>query len=66
MAPNMYVCICNAVTDREIRQCVALGAQTFEQVRDCLGVSTCCGRCEPIAREIVVEREARGGSAVPA
>jgi bacterioferritin-associated ferredoxin len=62
----MYVCICNAVTDREIRQCVALGAQTFEQVRDCLGVSTCCGRCEPIAREIVVERAARAGSAVPA
>ena len=45
----MYVCVCNAVTDREIRQCVALGAQTFEQVRDCLGVSTCCGRCEPNA-----------------
>jgi bacterioferritin-associated ferredoxin len=62
----MYVCICNAVTDREIRQCVALGARTFEQVRDCLGVSTCCGRCEPIAREIVVEREARAGSAAPA
>ena len=53
----MYVCICNAVTDREIRQCVALGADTFEQVRDCLGISTCCGRCEPVAREIVVERE---------
>jgi bacterioferritin-associated ferredoxin len=53
----MYVCICNAVTDREIRQCVALGAQTFEQVRECLGVSTCCGRCEPVARQIVVERD---------
>jgi bacterioferritin-associated ferredoxin len=52
----MYVCVCNAVTDREIRQCLALGAQTFEQVRECLGVSTNCGRCEPVAREIVVER----------
>jgi bacterioferritin-associated ferredoxin len=52
----MYVCLCNAVTDREIHQCIALGAQTFEQVRDCLGVSTCCGRCEPAAREIVGER----------
>jgi bacterioferritin-associated ferredoxin len=52
----MYVCVCNAVTDREIRQCVALGAETFEQVRDCLGVSSCCGRCEPVAREIVIER----------
>ena len=59
----MYVCVCNAVTDREIRQCVALGAETFEQVRDCLGVSSCCGRCEPAAREILVERQV---SAAPA
>jgi bacterioferritin-associated ferredoxin len=62
----MYVCICNAVTDREIRQCVALGARTFEQVRECLGVSTCCGRCELVAREIVVERDARALSAATA
>ena len=48
----MYVCVCNAVTDREIRQCEALGAQTFEQVRECLGVSNACGRCEPVARQI--------------
>jgi bacterioferritin-associated ferredoxin len=53
----MYVCLCNAVTDREIRQCIALGAETFEQVRDSLGVSSCCGRCEPAAREIVIERQ---------
>ena len=62
----MYVCVCNAVTDREIRQCVALGAQTFEQVRECLGVSTCCGRCEPVAREIVVERDHRAGAGATA
>ncbi len=62
----MYVCVCNAVTDREIRQCVALGAHTFEQVRECLGVSTCCGTCEPVARQIVVERDHRAGASATA
>jgi bacterioferritin-associated ferredoxin len=61
----MYVCVCNAVTDREIRQCVALGAQTFEQVRECLGVSNACGRCEPVARQIVIERDHRAGTTAP-
>ena len=62
----MYVCICNAVTDSEIRQCVSLGADTFEQVRDCLGVASCCGRCEPVAREILVERDTCAGAAAAA
>jgi bacterioferritin-associated ferredoxin len=61
----MYVCVCNAVTDREIRQCVALGAQTFEQVRECLGVSNSCGRCEPVARQIVIERDHCAGTTAP-
>jgi bacterioferritin-associated ferredoxin len=44
-SPPMYVCVCNAVTDREIRQCAELGAATLDQVRDALGVATRCGRC---------------------
>jgi len=58
----MYVCVCNAVTDREIRQCMALGVETFEQVRDCLGVSSCCGQCEQAARAILFEHDARAPS----
>ena len=52
----MYICVCNAITDREIRQCAELGAQTFDELRDCLGVATCCGKCEGTAREIFSER----------
>lgn len=49
----MYVCICNAVTDQEIRAAYAEGAHTFAAIQDELGVATCCGCCEPVAREVL-------------
>jgi bacterioferritin-associated ferredoxin len=57
----MYVCICNAVTDREIRQCAELGARTVDELRDSLGVASCCGKCEPAAREVLASG-AKGGA----
>ena len=48
----MYVCICHAVTDREIQYAVRDGVLTFEQLRQQLGVSTGCGRCEQHARHV--------------
>lgn len=56
----MYVCICNAVTDREIRQCAELGAQTVDELRDSLGVASCCGKCEGVAREILASGDGCG------
>ncbi len=53
--PIMYICICNAVTDREIRQCAELGACSLDDLRDGLGVAACCGKCEPTARQVLAE-----------
>lgn len=55
----MYVCICNAVTDREIRQCADLGVATLEQLRECLGVASCCGKCEAPARALLADTQQR-------
>ena len=41
----MYICICNAVTDREIRAAHEMGAETPEAIAECLGAGACCGRC---------------------
>lgn len=41
----MYVCVCNAVTTRQISATIAGGAHTFADLRDQLGVGTCCGKC---------------------
>jgi bacterioferritin-associated ferredoxin len=51
----MYVCLCNAVTDREIRQCADLGARTLSDLGDALGVATCCGRCADTADRVLRE-----------
>jgi bacterioferritin-associated ferredoxin len=49
----MYVCICNGVTDREIRSAVEQGATTLECLRDQLGVASCCGTCACAAEELL-------------
>jgi bacterioferritin-associated ferredoxin len=41
----MFVCICAAVPDSEIRSCVARGASTVEEVGDACGAGTGCGSC---------------------
>ena len=51
----MYVCICNAVTDRQIREAAASGASTFADVRHRTGCADCCGSCEDLAVEIFDE-----------
>ena len=49
----MYVCICNAVTDREIRAATALGARTIDDLRVSLGVASCCRKCEGCAQGVL-------------
>ncbi|ATD64822.1 (2Fe-2S)-binding protein [Neisseria weixii] len=45
----MFVCICNAITDRDIKESVAAGAVTMSDLQDQLGVATCCGSCSDLA-----------------
>jgi len=51
----MYICVCNAVTDREIRTAVAAGCRSFSEIQRELGVATGCGKCEPCVREILAD-----------
>lgn len=41
----MYVCLCAGVTDRDIRESIAQGAASLEEVAYCTGAGTCCGSC---------------------
>lgn len=50
----MYVCVCNALTEREIRGAVELGCSTISELQRELGVGTCCGKCIPEARRLVM------------
>ena len=51
----MYVCLCNRVTDREIKQAVDAGISELHQIRAQLGVSGQCGSCADLAQSIIDE-----------
>jgi bacterioferritin-associated ferredoxin len=58
----MYVCICNAVTDRAIREAAASGARSFAEVRSRTGCADCCGSCEDLAAQIFHDAVAQGAN----
>jgi bacterioferritin-associated ferredoxin len=51
----MYVCICHAVTDRQIREVVNRGANSLTDVQQQVPVGGCCGRCQDTAQQVVEE-----------
>jgi bacterioferritin-associated ferredoxin len=62
----MYVCICNAISERKIHQAAAQGARSLDDLQAMLGVATGCGTCAQFALECLDEaRTAQEGDAVP-
>ena len=61
----MYVCICQAITDRQIERAVDSGIDSVDALRDTLGVASCCGSCEVTAETIVADRLAARATAEP-
>jgi len=51
----MIVCVCNNISDREIRQAADLGISSIAELRKELGVGTMCGTCVSYARAVLHE-----------
>ncbi len=51
----MYVCICNAVTDKQIRRAAKNGVDNLYELRESLGVASNCGSCADEAQTILDE-----------
>ena len=51
----MYVCLCLGVTDQQLRETVADGATSVEEVMYCTGAGTRCGTCRATVGAIVEE-----------
>lgn len=51
----MYVCVCKAITDRQIKAAIDDGANSLGQLRKALGVASQCGKCSVMTREILDE-----------
>lgn len=51
----MYICLCKAVTDRQIREAIDRGNTRMSDLKRELGVCTGCGKCAPNVKEILFE-----------
>ena len=49
----MYVCLCQGVTDHQIRDAIHEGCCSYRQVREHTGVGTQCGKCAGEAKKLV-------------
>ncbi len=53
-AVAMYICVCKAVTDRQIQRAVREdGVISLRELTREMGLGTCCGKCVPAAREVL-------------
>ena len=54
----MYICIYQAVTDKQIRRAAARGVDNLYELRESLGVASGCGSCANQAMQILDEANA--------
>ncbi|MCB1958464.1 MAG: (2Fe-2S)-binding protein [Rhodocyclaceae bacterium] len=59
----MYVCVCKAVTEREVHQAIRGGARSLRDLRSDLGIIEECGRCAGCARQCLRDAEAHASDA---
>ncbi|MSP28592.1 MAG: (2Fe-2S)-binding protein [Methylococcales bacterium] len=53
----MYICVCKAVTDRQIKQAIDNGACTRRQLHQCTGAGSVCGKCTQHIRQMLDENQ---------
>lgn len=50
----MYICLCKGITDNQIREAIVEGgAASWRDVSKQLGVSSQCGKCAVVAKQVV-------------
>ena len=49
----MYVCVCNSVTDSDIRKAVDNGVHNMRQLKRATSCGDTCGKCENMAVEVL-------------
>ena len=61
----MYVCICNGITDHEIRQAAEAGCKTMGELTMRTGAGANCGSCVEAASALLAECRALRELPVP-
>jgi bacterioferritin-associated ferredoxin len=69
----VYVCLCNGVTERDIRQAAEAGCRGMTELTMRTGCGASCGSCLPLACELLAQARVpdqdatttAGGDALP-
>ncbi len=60
----MYVCLCNGLTDKDVKGAVASGADIVSGVYQSLGAAPQCAKCTSHIRDIIQEEKILQNSAL--
>ena len=52
----MYVCLCKGVTESQVNKAIKGGCCNKAGLRKKLGVGSVCGKCVPMAKEMLEEQ----------
>ncbi len=52
----MFVCVCHAVTDRDIHDAVEAGVEHVDQLEELCGAGSGCGTCKHTAQQLIESR----------
>jgi len=63
--PAMYVCVCNGVTDHDIRRAAVDGCASVDELTMRTGCGATCGCCLPMAADLLAESAASSSGAFP-
>jgi bacterioferritin-associated ferredoxin len=58
----LYICICNAVTEKAVRECARNGVCSLDELAAELGVGAGCGRCRDCASELLRDLQRPGNT----
>lgn len=61
----MYVCLCNGVTDIQIREAAANGCKTVSELTMRTGCGSTCGSCLDMAAGLLADHQAAVAFALP-
>jgi bacterioferritin-associated ferredoxin len=61
----VYVCICNGVTDHQIREAASNGCKTVSELTMRTGCGSTCGSCLDMAGDMLADHHAKAGFPLP-
>lgn len=63
----MYICICNALTDRKLKEAIAASdSQSPKEVYAACGCRAKCGKCVDLVKDLLRDHGRASGDMLPA